>query len=331
MSISQAISLLVLFAVARTALTQEPPLEKIMTIPLHGREAKKLDHMAFDAKRDRLLVANMANRTFDVIDVKNGKLLREIGDQKGIQGVAYSPELDRVFVGLGIGGNVNAFDGETYALLKSVKFTEDSDNVRYDPRTKSVYVAHVDKYMGVMDAKTYEVKKDLTLPAMPEAFWIAKKQPRLYVNVPALNQVIVIDTEKNEIADRFTLKRAGTNYSLALDEERRRIYVGCRKEPMMVVLDLDSGKELSGVPIPGDIDDLFYDAHRDRLYASCGEGFLAVLGRTKGDQFEVIAKLPTGKLARTCYFDADSSRLFLAVPRQEGQEGPAIWVYRAKP
>src|SRR5262249_18508492 len=159
-----------------------------------------------------------------------------------------------------------------------------------DPRTNCVYVAHVDKYLGVMDAKTYEVKKDLTLAGMPEAFWIAKKQPRLYVNVPSLNQVVIIDTDKNEVAERFTLTRAGSNYSLALDEDRRRIYVGCRKEPMMIVLDLDSGKELSALPIPGDIDDLFYDARRDRLYASCGEGFLTVLGRAKGDEFQTIAK-----------------------------------------
>lgn len=307
------------------------PLERVMTIPLHGREGKKLDHMTFDAKRDRLLVANMANRTLDVIDVKAGKLLKEIPEQKGIQGVAYSPELDRVFVGLGVGGNVNAFDGESYALLKSVKFTDDSDNVRYDPRTRQLYVAHVDRFFGVMDAVTYAVKADLTLEGMPEAFWIAKGQPRAYINVPSHNQVVVVDTTKNVVVDRFKLHSAGSNYSLALDEPRRRIYVGCRKAPMMVVLDLDSGKELSSVAIPGDIDDLFYDAQRDRLYASCGEGFLTALRRTDGDRFEVMAKLPTGKLARTCYFDAASCRLFLAVPRQEGKEGPELWIYRARP
>src|SRR5262249_8435743 len=123
-----------LSVIAGTAPAQEPPLEKILTIPLHGRPDKKLDHMTLDAKRDRLLVANMANRTLDVVDVQSGKLLKEIAEQKGIQGVAYAPDLDRIFVGLGVGGNVNVFDGESYALLKSVKFTDDSDNIRYDPR-----------------------------------------------------------------------------------------------------------------------------------------------------------------------------------------------------
>src|SRR5262245_654923 len=96
------VSAIVLLVLAGTAFPEERPLEKTMTIPLHGREAKKLDHMTLDARRDRLLVANMANRTLDVVDVKNGRLLKEVSDQRGIQGVAYSAELDRVFVGLGV-------------------------------------------------------------------------------------------------------------------------------------------------------------------------------------------------------------------------------------
>ena len=65
--------------------------------------------------------------------------------------------------------------------------------------------------------------------------------------------------------------------------------------------------------------------------ASCGEGFLAVIRQIDADRYEQVAKLPTGKLARTCFFDADTGRLFLAVPRYKGKEGPEIWVYRARP
>jgi DNA-binding beta-propeller fold protein YncE len=305
-------------------------LERIATIPLHGPVGKRLDHMTLDGKRDRLLVANMANATLDVIDVKNGKLLKEISHQKGIQGVAYAPDLDRVFVGLGDGGIVNAFDGDSFELIKSIKFADDADNLRYDPKTHRLYVAHDEKFLGVIDAKTLAVKAEVILPGNPEAFWLAREQSRAYVNVPSQKQVVVVDTEKDAIAARFTLQSAEANFSLALDEPRRRIYVGCRKEPKLVVLDLDSGRELSTVAIPGDIDDLFYDAQRDCLYGSCGEGFLVVLRRAEGDRFEVMAKLPTAKLARTCFFDPATGRLFLAVPRQKMREGPEIWVYRGR-
>src|SRR5262245_49735319 len=85
---------------AAPAFGDPPVLERVKKIQLSGRPEKKLDHLALDAKGNRLFVANMANRTLDVIDVKEGKLIKSIPDQKGIQGVTFAPELNRVFVGL---------------------------------------------------------------------------------------------------------------------------------------------------------------------------------------------------------------------------------------
>src|SRR5437868_10966628 len=108
-----------------------PAIELTQTIVLKGK-AGKLDHLALDAKRDRLFLANTTNGTLDIVDLKAGKLLKQIPGQPGIQGLAFAADLDRVFVGLGGGGLCNVFDGDTYKLLKTVKFSDDTDNVRYD-------------------------------------------------------------------------------------------------------------------------------------------------------------------------------------------------------
>jgi hypothetical protein len=96
-------------------------------------------------------------------------------------------------------------------------------------------------------------------------------------------------------------------------------------------MDSETGAEITGVPIPGVTDDVFYDAKRKRLYASCGEGYLAVIQQQGPNRYEVVEKLPTIKDARTCYFEPETGRLYLAVPRQAGKEGPEIWVYQARP
>jgi hypothetical protein len=127
------------------------------------------------------------------------------------------------------------------------------------------------------------------------------------------------------------MKMAAGGHPLALDEANQRIYVGCRKEPMIVTLDMETGKEIAGVPIPGDVDDLFLDVKRKRLYASCGEGFLVVLKQVDANHIEVLEKIPTAKGVRTCLYVSEMGRLFLAVPRQEGKDGPEIRVYQAKP
>ncbi len=305
-------------------------LELIQTIPLKGR-AGNLDHLALDSKRDRLLVANKANNTLDVVDLKAGALLRQVPNQTGIQGIAYAADLDRVYVGLGTNGLCNVLDGETYKAVKTIKFADDADNVRYNPATQTAYVAHAEKSLGVISAKTNALKADIKLPAAAEAFALEAKRPRIYLATPEPCQVVVIDTAKNEVATVYPVKTAAGAHPIALDEAAHRVYLGCRKEPMVVVVDTETGKEVGGVPIPADVDDLFLDAGRKRLYASCGEGVLAVLKVTDADRVEVVEKIPTAKGARTCLYVPETGRLYLAVPRQEGKDGPEVRVYRAKP
>src|SRR5207248_10178799 len=133
------------------------------TIDLLGK-AGKLDHLVVDSKGQRLFLANKVNNTLDIVDLKTGKLLKQLHGQAGAQGVAYAADLDRVFVALGTGGFCNIFDGKDYNLLKTVKFADDADNVRYNPATHLVYVAHAESMLGVIDAKTFEITADIKLP-----------------------------------------------------------------------------------------------------------------------------------------------------------------------
>src|SRR5207253_444957 len=68
-------------------------LELVQTIPLQGKPGR-LDHLALDAKGQRLFVANLSNASLDVVDLRAGKLLKQIPGQRKIQGVAYAPGLD---------------------------------------------------------------------------------------------------------------------------------------------------------------------------------------------------------------------------------------------
>jgi DNA-binding beta-propeller fold protein YncE len=323
------LAVLSLFALAGLSPAAEPAsLELTQTIVLKGK-AGKLDHVALDAKRDRLFLANTTNGTLDVVDLKAGKLLKQVPGQSGIQGVAYAADLDRVFVGLGSGGMCNIFDGADYRPLKTIKFT-DSDNVRYDPARSLVFVAHAEKALGVVDAKTFAVKADIKLPGSAEGFQAMANQPRLFLVVPSPSAVVVLDPDKREVVATHPITKASAGHPIAVDEANHRLFVGCRKEPMVVVMDSETGKEIAGVPIPDGVDDLFYDAKRKRLYASCGDGFVAVIRQLDADHYELADKVPTAKQAKTSLFDADTGRLFVAVPRQEGKPGPEIRVYRVR-
>jgi DNA-binding beta-propeller fold protein YncE len=314
---------------AGTTRAEDPKtLTLVQTIPLSGKPGR-LDHMALDADGDRLFIANLSNDSLDIVDLKAGRLARQIPGQRKAQGVAYAPALGRVYLGNGVDGVCTAFDGKSLAALHSVKLPE-ADNVRFDAKTGLVYVAHAEHALTAFDARTYEVKAAVKLPGPPEAFQIDPDRRRLYVNCLKPATVAVVDLAKHEVVAKYPLTKAEANYPLALDPAGGRVFVGCRKEPMVVTLDAATGKELAGVPIPGDIDDLFYDARRKRLYATCGEGFVAVLGEKAGGDFELIEKVPTRKLARTGLYDPAGGRLFVVLPA-DGKEEPVLRVYRPSP
>jgi DNA-binding beta-propeller fold protein YncE len=301
----------------------------VQTIELKGKPGK-LDHLIIDSKSQRLFLANKVNNTVEVVDLKAGKPLRQLRAQAGAQGLAYAPDLERLYVALGTGGFCNIFDGKDYKLLKTIKYADDADNVRYNPRTRLVYVAHAEKALGVIDGEALEQKADINLPGSAESFQIESERPRLYLNIPSPSQVVVIDTDKNEAVQSYPLKLASMNFAMALDQANHRLFIGCRKKPSVVIMDTESGNEITSVDIPADTDDVFFDAKRKRIYASCGEGFIAVIKQTDADHYELQEKIPTVKDARTSYLDAATGRFYLAVPRQPEKAGPEIRVYEPK-
>lgn len=304
-------------------------LHQVQTIALKGRPGA-LDHLAIDLRRGRLFVANKANNTMDVVDLNSGRLLRQIAGQQAIQGIAYAPDLDRIFVGLGGGGLFNIFDGNTYRILKTIRFKDDSDNVRYDLRTHLVYVAHAENSLAVVDGRTYALKADIKLPGEAEGFQRELDSSMLYVAIPSPSQVTVIDTSKNEVVSSYPVQAAEAATAIAIDAAGHRLFVGCRKPGLLVVLDSRSGKQVATVPIPGEVDDLFYDPARHLIFASCGEGALVLIRQVDADHYEAAGRVETAKQAKTSLYVGETSRLYLAVPRQEGKPGPEVWVYQVR-
>jgi DNA-binding beta-propeller fold protein YncE len=311
----------------RISTAKRGPLERVATIPLKGK-AGALDHLAIDSKNSRLFVANQSNDTLDVVDLKNNKLLKQVSGQKEIHGIAYAADLDRIFVGNGE-GVCNAIDGKDYRVLKSIP-VRGADSVRYDPGKQHVFVAGA-KALVVIDAKALKRVTAIKLPASPHGFQVASKLPRAFVNTGPPCVVAVADTDKNDIVASYPFEKDKRIGPLALDETGGRIFVGLRGKPRLAVLDLETGKEVASVLIPDGSDDMFFDAKNKRIYVSCNTGFVAVVQQADRDHYESVANVKTIKGAKTSAFDPTTRRLYVAVPRQAGKDGPEIWVYRPRP
>ena len=317
--------LMILVAFAAMAWGQAVPplrLEKTIEMPdVQGR----IDHLSIDVKGERLFVAALGNNTLEIIDLRAGRRAKTIGQLKEPQGVRYVAETDRLYVANGGDGTVRIFHASSYALLKTVDFGDDADNLRYDPNHKKIYVGYGTGALGEIDSEGNKVS-DTKLDAHPESFQLENDSPRIYVNLPNSQKVVVVDREKHAVAATWGTGTSFANYPMALDENEHRLFVVTRHSAQLLVFDTKSGTIIQNLPAVGDCDDVFYDSKRRRIYASGGDGAISVFEQKDANHYTELARIPTVKGARTSFFSPELDRLFLAV-RREGSQPAAIQVF----
>jgi hypothetical protein len=150
-------------------------------------------------------------------------------------------------------------------------------------------------------------------------------RPHIYINDNASNRVVVVDRFKNSIIAAWPITLGKQNVAMALDEQRQRLFVGCRSG-QIVVLDSNTGEELQALPIGGGVDDLFYDAGSRRIYAA-SNGVVDVFEQTDLNHYTSLGSVPTSANAHTAKLVPQLNRLFVAVPR-DAERHARILVYQ---
>jgi DNA-binding beta-propeller fold protein YncE len=288
----------------------------------------RIDHFSADLKNHRLFMSALGNHTVEVLDVEGGKRLHTIPDLAEPQGVLYDPGTNHVFVACAKDGTTKIFDGSSFQLLATVKFSDDADNIRYDARARRIIVGYGDGALGFLDSDGKKVG-EIALDGHPESFQLEKLGTRVFINVPGRRKLEVADMAKNAVVAKWSVPSALMNYPMSLDEVHHRLFIGCRLPARLVVLDSDSGTKVESVEIVGDTDDLFYDASKGRVYVIGGGGFVDAFDQKDPDHYTRIAHIPTAAGARTGLFVPEWGQLFIAVPHR-GEQISKILIYQTK-
>ena len=304
------------------------PLKLKQTIPLPGVEGR-IDHFAFDPTGERLFVCALGNNTVEVLDLRKGERIYSITGLGAPQGVAYVPEVNRLFVANDKDGICKIYDGKSFQVVGELNFKDDADNVRYDEATKKIYVGFGSGGIAVVNAADGKQLGSIKLSAHPEAFQLEKNGNRIFVNVPNSRHVAVIDRDKGEVIATWKTDLAFGNFPMALDEANHRLFVGCRLPSRLVVLNTDSGDVVAKIDISGDSDDLFYDSKRHRIYVICGAGKIDIIEQIDANSYKPSTKIDTAPGARTGFFVPESDSLFVAVPHRGSQQAE-IRCYRVE-
>ena len=302
-------------------------LRLIGTVPMPAVEGR-IDHMALDVAGQRLFVAALGNNTLEVIDARNAKLVRTIAGLHEPQGVAYAPAANRIYVANRADGSLRVFDGTSFVLLTTIAYGRDADNARYEAQADRVWVGYGEGALGAIDPNGAKAA-DIALGAHPESFQLERNGPRIFVNLPPLHSIAVVDRETRKIISTWSTDDAAANYPMALDEADHRLFVVCRRPARLLVYDTSTGTIIASLPVVGDADDAFYEPARKRIYAIGGEGAVSVFQQEDADHYRELERIPTAPGARTGYFSADLGRLFVAV-RRRGAQPAEIRIYETR-
>jgi DNA-binding beta-propeller fold protein YncE len=312
------VALLCCYAAA-TSTGQSTPLKLKQTIPLPGVEGR-IDHFAADPSGQRLFVCALGNNSLEVIDLQKGERIHSITGLGAPQGVGYAPEVNRLIVANDKGGICKIYDGKSFQTVGELNLEDDADNVRYDEAGERFYVGFGGGGIAVVNAADGKQVGSIKLSAHPEAFQLEKNGSRIFVNVPNSRHVAVVDRDKGRVVAKWKTDPAFANFPMALDEANHRLFVGCRLPPTLIVLNTESGDVTAKLNISGDVDDVFYDAKRHRVYAICGAGKIDVIQQTDPNTYKTLTKIDTANGARTGLFVPDQDTLFVAVPHHGSQQ-----------
>lgn len=319
-------ALLLACALVTTASAAPPALLVLeRTIPLKDVNGR-VDHLRAGP---RVFVAELGNRSVELIDGTSGRSLGRIPGLGEPQGVWDLPEFGKLAVACTDDGTLHWFDGKTLAPLAQVKLGEDADNVRYDEAGKRLWVGYGEEGragLAAFDPATGKKTGEIPLPAHPESFQLEASGSRVFANVPNARKIVVADRSTLAVTAEWRL-REEANFPMALDDGRHRVLVVTRRPARFLVFAMADGRRLADLPCIGDADDVWWDAPRSLAYVSGGAGAIAVFRLTDDRVYRALPYLKTAPGARTSAWDPATDRLFLAVPHR-GAQPAALWVFR---
>jgi DNA-binding beta-propeller fold protein YncE len=271
------------------------------------------DYLTVDPESHHLFISRSTQVI--VIDTESGKPVADIPDTPGVHGIALANDLGRGFTSNGREGTVSIFDLKTFKLISKVQSVGDNpDAILFDPATRRVFTFNGRSHNSTaIDAASGNIVGKIELGGKPE-FGVSTGQGELFVNIEDKSELLALDPKDLKVKSRWPLAPCESPSGLAIDKKNRRLFVGCDNK-MMAVVNADTGKVITTLPIGDGVDADRFDPDQKLAFASCGEGVLTVVREDSPDKFSVVQNLKTERGARTMELDPKTHKIYLVTAK----------------
>ena len=309
--------LICVIAVLCATAVAEDAYKFLNQIPIVGEGG--WDILTIDSAASRLYLSHATKVV--VVDLNKNAVAGDIADTPGVHGFVPVPELQRGFSSNGKESKSSVVDLTTLKTISKIETGESPDAIVYEPRRGEVYIFnHKGNSATVIDAKEAKVVATIPLGGGPEFAVAEANAKRIYCNIEDKSEVAVIDTEKHEVIGRWPLAPGEGPSGIALDAAHHRLFAGCHNK-MMVMLDTETGRVVTNVPIGAGVDGCAFDDSTQLAFASCGDGTTTIAKEETPQKLTVVQTLKTERGARTMAIDPKTHRIYL--PSAQFQPPPS--------
>ncbi len=266
------------------------------------------DYLTVDAKARRIYISRGTHVM--VVDADSAAVVGDIPGTNGVHGIAIASDMDKGFISDGRDGNVTIFDTKTLKVLGTTPAGKNPDAIIYDQASKRVFAFNgSSKDATAIDAKTGTVAGTIPLGGKPE-FAAADEKGHVFVNIEDTSEIVQFDSNKLTVENRWKIAPGEEPSGLAMDRKHRRLFSVCSNK-LMVVVNADTGKVVTTLPIGAGTDAAGFDPETGYAFSSNGEGTLTVVHEDSADKFSVVDTVPTQVRARTMALDTKTHQVFL--------------------
>jgi DNA-binding beta-propeller fold protein YncE len=295
-------------------------------IPIPPGAKPGFDHADVFTSGRRMYVAHTGADRIEVLDCETHTHLRTISAElPGVAGVLIDEEHDLLFSSDRAAARVSVFRCSDEQLQGQIEVGPHPNGLAYDRQRRRLYSFNLGEPLGenctasVVDLDSMRVVAELPLPGRPR--WAVHDPERdvVYANIQTPAQIVVIDCERATLVRTLNVPSEGP-HGLWLDSGR----LFCAADGgALVVLDRDSGKVITSLPLPGVPDVVMHEAHLRRLYVAIGEP--GVVCSFDSERLEPLETVETEQGAHTSGWDPIDRCLYVFCP---GSGGAALYEER---
>jgi DNA-binding beta-propeller fold protein YncE len=279
----------------------------VKKIPIPGQGS--WDYLAVDESARRLYVSH--GTQVEVLDIDSLNVVGSIPKTPGVHGIAIAPEVGRGFVSNGQASTVTIFDLKTLKPIGNVATGQKPDAIIYDSATSRVFAFNGGSNSATaIDAAGGTVAGTINLDGGPE-FAASDGNGYVFNNLEDESLVLKINSRELKVEQRWPTAPCASPSSMAIDRANRRLFVGCRSK-VMAVIDADTGKVVTTLPIGDHVDATAFDPETKLIFNSNGEGTITVVHQDSADKYSAVETVKTLPRAKTMALDPKTHRLFLS-------------------